>query len=270
MVCCLLSARNRAIIGRSRYPTCVAHFFRQSFWEECRRRADEPAGSASPRSWMTNVDEAVRALFPVRVAGRCGLSASRLSASRVGMPAIPGGGCERVVRGTNEPVGSEEDRRVGGVDGSDTRGVGVTDGSDTGESASNVGGGAVTTRVGVYVSASGGVDTAEMVVLAGAMGGAGIGLLGVWLGWPLGVALIGWVAVPLMSAGTTLGLFCCCQAIVRPSDAITVAANIPITSTTRRARSPRTSSTGSVGIGWDSPASEDSAVSACVRLDRGS
>jgi hypothetical protein len=96
-----------------------------------------------------------------------------------------------VVRGGDELVGPDEVRRVGGAGGSDTRGVGRTGGSETGGSASNVGGGAVKTLVGVEVSASGGVDKAAVVDSAGTVGGAGIGLLGVWLCWLLGVALIG-------------------------------------------------------------------------------
>jgi len=138
-----------------------------------------------------------------------------------------------VVRGGDESVGPEEVRRVGGAGGSDTRGVGRADGAGTGESDSNVGGGAGTTWVGVEVSASGGLDRAAVVDSGGAVGGAGIGLLGVWLGWLLGVALIGWVAV-LMSAGTTVVVFSCSQAMVSPSDAIRVAANNPISSSTRR------------------------------------
>jgi hypothetical protein len=128
----------------------------------------------------------------------------------------------------------------------------------------------VKTFVGVEVSVTWGVDTAGVVDSADTTGGAGIGLLGVWLGWPLGVALIGWVAV-LMSAGSMLVVFSCSQAMVSPSDAIRVAANSPITSSTRRVRSPRASSTLSTlstGIGGVPPGAEapglGSAVSASI------
>ena len=151
-----------------------------------------------------------------------------------------------MVRGADESAGAEE--RVRGAGGSDPGGGGGT-GPDTGESGSNLGGGALTTGVCTdVVSESGGTDTEGVVVAVDIAGGAGIGLLGLSLDWPPGVTLAGWGAVPLISAGMTGVVFCCCQAMVSPSEVINVAANNPTTRSTRRVRRPLASSTCSSGM----------------------
>jgi hypothetical protein len=68
-----------------------------------------------------------------------------------------------------------------------------------------------------------------------------------------------------MSAGTTVVVLSCSQAKLSPSAAISVAANNPITSSTRRVRSPPASaSTLSTGIDGVPPGAEASELGSAV------